>query len=292
MIAHQQWTDSAASYVLDALDAEDRAAFETHLESCPACRADVQAYREVAGAIAHAAPPRFPPATLRERVLSEARKVRPLRREHRNGTAVGSGDGGVEARTPWRGDARSERVPQDWRRPSVLAAAAGIVLAIALGSLYVMERARRAAAERELAQASVAADAQRSAIAAFDSILAGRDSLINAVFAEDVRTVTLTAPGQPPSARIFWNRDRGTVIIAAYDLPPAPAGRTYQLWGIRAGQPISMGTFNTDAEGRVRRALRVEPGLTLDLSAITEEPAGGSPLPTTQPFLVGAWPAN
>ncbi len=67
----------------------------------------------------------------------------------------------------------------------------------------------------------------------------------------------------------------------------APAGRTYQLWAIAQGKPVSLGVFNTAADGRVTAAMAVPPGLTFELSAVTEEPAGGSPQPTQQPFLVG-----
>jgi len=80
------------------------------------------------------------------------------------------------------------------------------------------------------------------------------------------------------------------VVVAAFDLPPAPAGRTYQLWAIKKGQsPVSLGTFNTSGGGRAIVTLPVPTGLKPDLSAVTEEPSGGSPQPTQQPFLVGAW---
>ena len=52
---------------------------------------------------------------------------------------------------------------------------------------------------------------------------------------------------------------------------------------------MSVGTFNTAAGGRAIVTLPAPAGLRPDLSAVTEEPAGGSPQPTQQPFLVGAW---
>src|SRR5439155_555451 len=78
--------------------------------------------------------------------------------------------------------------------------------------------------------------------------------------------------------------------VTAFDLPPAPAGRTYQLWAIKKGQaPVSVGTFNTLPGGRAVITLQMPAGFKPDLSAVTEEPAGGSAQPTQQPFLVGAW---
>src|SRR5881409_833148 len=77
-MTEHHWTELAASYALGALDPAERVEFERHLETCPECRAEVQAFHEVAGRLAQGAPPAAPPAELRERVLREARQVRPL----------------------------------------------------------------------------------------------------------------------------------------------------------------------------------------------------------------------
>ncbi len=240
-----QWLELAAPFVLDALSVEERAAFEAHLAECAACRGDVQAFREVTGLLAHAAPAVAPPATLRDRILREARQVRPIRRP-----------GG--ARWAW------------------LAAAAALVVALAAGFGAWRARGERLALQRTLDSTRVA--------------LGSRDSVVAALVDSAVGTADLAATGKPPSMRLFWNRVRHVVVVAAFDLPPAPAGRTYQLWAITKGQaPVSLGTFNTPPAGRTILTLVVPVGLKPDLSAVTEEPAGGSPQPTQQPFLVGAW---
>jgi anti-sigma factor RsiW len=68
------WTEYAASYALGALDADERAAFETHLAECAACRSEVQSYQEVTGLVAQSAPPVSAPPHLKARVLAEARR--------------------------------------------------------------------------------------------------------------------------------------------------------------------------------------------------------------------------
>jgi anti-sigma-K factor RskA len=103
----------------------------------------------------------------------------------------------------------------------------------------------------------------------------------------DVGTAALAATGQAPSARLFWNPSRHRVVMAVFRLPPAPAGRTYQLWAIAQGKPVSLGIFNTGPDGRLITQMGLPTGLTFELTAVTEEPAGGSPQPTQQPFLVG-----
>lgn len=238
-----QWLELAAPYALDALGADERAAFEAHLAECETCRGDVQSFREVTGLLAHAAPAAAPAPALRARVMAEARRVRPI---------------GRRPAGPW------------------LAAAASLVLALAAGYGYWATRAERLALQSVL-----------------DSTRARLDStsqLVTALLDSAVSTADLAATGKAPTMRLYWNRARGVVVVAAFDLPPAPAGRVYQLWAIKKGQaPVSVGVFNTTAGGRAIVTLAAPAGLQPDLSAVTEEPAGGSPQPTQQPFLVGAW---
>lgn len=54
-------------------------------------------------------------------------------------------------------------------------------------------------------------------------------------------------------------------------------GRTYQLWKIEGGTPVSLGVFQ---QGLLTNAA---PGTTI---AVSIEPAGGSPQPTTTPLFV------
>ncbi len=156
-----------------------------------------------------------------------------------------------------------------------IAAAASLVLAIAAGVAYLKERGNRQMLER--------------AVAVTRDSLAVQQQLVATLLAPDVNTALLASKGRPPSARVFWNRSRHRVVMAVFDLPPAPAGRTYQLWAIQTGKaPVSLGVFNTAPDGRLTTALDVPPALVaFDVTAVTEEPAGGSPQPTQQPFLVG-----
>ncbi|MGH7470711.1 MAG: anti-sigma factor [Longimicrobiales bacterium] len=255
------WTEYAASYALGALDSEDRVAFEAHLTGCAACRAEVQAYQDVTGLIGQSAPPVAAPPQLKHRILAEARKVRPI-------TSVAT----LKLKRP-----RSSVLP--W-----LLAAASIVVALSLGLFYTQERAARLAAQNDVQTAQTQLAITRSEVARNDSVLA-------ALLAPDLQTAALAAQGRPPSARLYYSRDRNTVVLTAHDLQPAPSGRTYQLWGIADGQAVSLGTFNTGSNGSAVVTLVVPAGARFQVSAITDEPAGGSPQPTTTPFLVGNWSA-
>jgi len=67
----------SAAYVLDALDDIERAQFEKHLAVCSQCRDEVAGLREAASMLSHVSVSP-PPPDLRERVLADTARVRPL----------------------------------------------------------------------------------------------------------------------------------------------------------------------------------------------------------------------
>ncbi len=73
-----------AGYALDALDPEERQAFEEHLEGCERCREELSAFWTVTSSLALAARGPEPRGELRDRILSAARaepqNVLPFRR--------------------------------------------------------------------------------------------------------------------------------------------------------------------------------------------------------------------
>lgn len=92
-----------------------------------------------------------------------------------------------------------------------------------------------------------------------------------------------------PGIQFFWNEKQRRGVVHAFRMPPAPAGRSYQVWLLQDGKPVSISVFNSDADGHA-----LVDNLTLPVSSrgaslvlVTEEPAGGSPLPTTTPFMRG-----
>jgi anti-sigma-K factor RskA len=69
--------DLTAAYALDALDADERSAYEAHLASCERCHEELRGFREVAGSLARAAGGPAPPPSLRARILDQAGRERP-----------------------------------------------------------------------------------------------------------------------------------------------------------------------------------------------------------------------
>jgi len=155
-------------------------------------------------------------------------------------------------------------------------AAAAVVLALlgAYGYWRATNQARELRTRLDVAQAQ----------------LDSTNQVVAALLDSTVSITDLAATGKAPTMRLYWNRARNIIVVTAFDLPPAPVGRIYQLWAIEKGRaPVSVGTFNPTPNGRAVITLQMPAGLQPDLSAVTEEPAGGSPQPTQQPFLVGFW---
>lgn len=91
---------------------------------------------------------------------------------------------------------------------------------------------------------------------------------------------------QPPRGRFFVHKDRGVLLLAS-NLPPAPAGKTYELWVIpKAGAPKPAGLFQSDQSGN---AMYLSPGPVDPATAavaVSVEPQAGSQAPTTTPLIV------
>lgn len=118
---------------------------------------------------------------------------------------------------------------------------------------------------------TVRADRQRA-----DAVLA----------ASDMIRFDLQSDRSAARARAFWSRRHG-LVFSAEGLPDVPAGRTYQLWVISRGTPISAGVFSTDG-GHARIVMPTPETLTqVDAVAISVEPDGGSDAPSSAPILVG-----
>ena len=94
------------------------------------------------------------------------------------------------------------------------------------------------------------------------------------------------------SARASFAYDprTGRAMLLTEGLPPAPAGKEYQLWFITDPKhPVPGSVFKTDAEGRAMMHEQIPmEGRTASVFAITLEPAGGMKAPTSTPYLVGS----
>ena len=74
MTTNEDLHELTAAYALDALDADERSAYERHLADCDQCRADLRDLGGTVGALSLATEGPAPPDGLRERILVAARE--------------------------------------------------------------------------------------------------------------------------------------------------------------------------------------------------------------------------
>jgi anti-sigma-K factor RskA len=79
---------------------------------------------------------------------------------------------------------------------------------------------------------------------------------------------------------IVTQDDQATLVVR--DLPPAPAGKTYEAWVIVSGNPVPAGTFTGGDRVAFQLTREVANGAVV---AVTLERAGGVGRPTTKPLI-------
>ena len=256
-MTHDELRELCALYALGTLDPASTRELEAHLETgCPDCQRDLDEFQRVSGLLAYAAPSTSPEAGAKERLLS-----RVVGRERPAEADTGPAKTGL------------------WPRARSLAWAAGVLLVLFAGFLgWQLVRSRGELAERQ-------ADVDR-----LKAVVGVQREIIESLASPGVRVVNLGGLERGPQAvgRIFWHIEPNTWEFRAYNLPPAPPGKIYQLWFITKKAKISAGIFQTDQRGEGLLRVRVPTELTeITAAAVTLEPEGGVSQPTGDIYLLG-----
>jgi anti-sigma-K factor RskA len=245
----------SGAYALGALDADEAAAFEGHLESCASCRDEVRSFTEAASSLADVvATPA--PDRLRASVLAGISEVRPL-----PPVVTADPDPDPVTTSPDEDDElAARRRDRSSRSSRWLAVAAAVLAVIAVGAVW----------------RTVALTAQ------VDSITASAADVSSVITAPDATTVTgsVSTGGR---AAVVTSKQQGQAVLLADGLAPAPAGQTYQIWFLdSSGAATSAGFVPTGDHSAV--LLQGDPSRAAAVG-VTLEPAGGSAQPTTKPVL-------
>ena len=253
MTDHEDYRELAAVYALGALGSPDRERFEAHLASgCVQCESALEEAGRVAAELAFALAPVAPPPRVRERLFDRVRQD-------------------AESETPARPGAPSLVF---W---VALAAAASLALALGVG-LHARSLQRALEAEKA-ARASLEQERNRL------------QQWVATFTAPATRAVALAGQGSASGAqaKAFLDPANGRLFLYVYNLPPPPPGRTYQLWLIVGGKPVSAGLFDIQPDGTGRMTGEPLPAFAGTVTvAVTEEPAGGVPQPTGPILLLGS----
>jgi len=265
-----------ALYALGALDGDDLIVAEGMVaDGSPSDLEDLRAYENVTGLLGWMATPVEPPASLRPRVVSE---ISPKK----------AGNAPIPFRP--RDEAASTQAPSRFGAFAAFAslAAAATIAAVFLGLALYRSSAELEATVRQLSDARSTELQQRQQLDRANRLLGiTRDPSLR------VTRLTPTGAAPEPSIDVHWNPDQKTGVLVARNLPKVEPNRAYELWLIderEGSSPIPAGTFNTDSQGvAIFEIDRLTAAGIPKAFAITEEPAGGSPAPTGQIILSGAY---
>lgn len=268
-----KFTELAALHAINALEGEERLAFEQYLRTAsPDEQRELQELTDVWATLPLALPATTAPAHLKARLMDR------LSEEERLMFAPTPAK--VLPFTP-RPERRSWFDFFTWQPAASLLAAATLLLAVTSG-LLLWQNSQGARERQQLAQQ--VAELSRQNVATQKQL----DDLVT----QTTRFISLAGKEAPnASAKVFWDTQRNEWVMYIFNLPAAPADKDYQLWYVTSDQQkISAKVFATDAKGRteLRIALPQNVAPRLAATAVTLEPKGGSPQPTSGLYLVGA----
>jgi anti-sigma-K factor RskA len=286
--SHEEYKELLVPHSLDALETAEARTLEDHLLSCSECRDEMEEWRRTSSSLALAASSTAEPSPeVRNRILSGARAMK-------RSTAPQNGEPDTVAyqanvaTAPAITDG-SNVIPLRPRRASttvmrlVGTIAACLLIALLLVG-YVLQVQRNRAIESDLNQAKARLEERDRELARL------RDDK-GFITGPDANMVSLsgTEMARDARAKIAFDRKTGRAMLMADNLPPAPAGKAYQLWFIVEGKPpMPGGVFTPDTGGHAELRDQMPPeGREAGVFAVTLEKAGGVSAPEGKAYLQG-----
>jgi anti-sigma-K factor RskA len=247
-------------YALGVLEGEERAELEAHLARAgDQCISRVAEARGMVAQLAHLAPDAAPPAALRERIVRAVK------------SSGGEARGVVPLEKPKRAEPRAMFPAWAW----VAAAALALVTAYTIRQMNT-QNDQLAQLRKQMKLAIAQNQALQNQI--------DMEKMVNSVMlSPDSKPLKLMPKDKNmPMVHAYLHPHMG-VAITADQMPSMPAARTLQLWFVpKSGKPLSAAIFRPDAMGQIALIAPVTmPANEIAALAVTEEPAGGSPQPTT-----------
>jgi len=240
-LTHDDITELLGAYALDAVEPDEAAQIDLHLEECPRCRDEVRQHREVAGLLGNSGG--AAPEGLWDRIADALEESPPPMRLSLPVPAEVAQSNVVPL-------APRSRRPLRWVA-GVAGAAAAVVIAV-LGAQVVTLQDRYD-------------DLQ--AVLADDAVL----NAANLALVDPAATRTsLASPDGAVTASAVLLPD-GTGFLMVHELPELATDRTYQLWGQTDGGLISLGILGADPKDVI--PFQASDGV--QVLAITEEESGG-----------------
>src|SRR5580692_3082249 len=253
-------------YALGVLEGKERAELEAHLaRACPKCTPGVAKARWVVVQLTLAAPDAQPAAELRSRIMDAVKASA--------GAAPSAGT--ARAVAPVK---KPEPQAQGAMFPAWAWVAAAALALITGYTIRQMNNQNQQLAQlrKQMKQATTQNQALQNQLE--------MDHMVAMVMMSPDSTQLKLMPKDKnmPMVHAYLHPHMG-VAITADQMPSMPPARTLQLWFVpKTGKPMSVAIFHPDATGQIALVAPVNmPRNEVAALAVTDEPAGGSPQPTT-----------
>lgn len=257
--------DKVEAYALGTLEEAERSELEAHLTSgCATCQRALAEGRWLVAQLGYLAEEATPPGELKNRLLARVR---------------------AEAATtqfPSPGSSGSRRIPW-WMW--------GAVAALLLLTLYSTWVAREL--ETKVRESNRRAD---EVIRERERLLQERDTLRREaailMSPSSARIMLIPEHGDMPTLEASWHPQLG-LCVTGHQVPMPAKNHVLQLWLIPKDpgkKPMPSITFWPEQNGKLAE-IEMHPPQPMDnvkALAVTEEPMGGSPQPTSTPMWVGS----
>ncbi len=267
MTSHEQFAENLPLFALRALEGEEQAAMERHLEECAACRNELLELQGDMALLALTSAGPAPPQRAKKRLMEAVAREPRTAPKHVPRVAPRVAPAAAPSRTPGF-----------WTFVPAFAATIVAVFAFLIWQENVELQSQVAFLHREAQQQrALVAEARRVA---------------EVLTAPEAAHFTLVgAPARPvPQGRAIYLEKRGGLVFVASNLNPIPAGKTYELWLLPASgaAPVPAGLFKPDARGSATVLTPPLPaGVEAKGFAVTIENEGGSQTPTMPIVMAG-----
>ena len=254
-----QFRDMYEAYALGALDAEERASFEAHLATgCAACTKAVEEARWLVSQLAYLAPEANPSDMLKGRLMQTVRAE--------------------AAATTAKAPIRAKTTIPVWLW-------AGVAALFVLSAYSEWNSLQLRKEIRETNERTEALLQQRRDLQTQLEVVKREATILT-----DPASVKIRDP-KNPQLEAMWHSSFG-IVLTGQKLAVPSGNRVLQLWLIpkaKGGKPMPSLTARPDAKGKFVLLVANPPEVVSETKAlaVTEEPEGGSPQPTSTPSWVG-----
>lgn len=255
---NREQKESLTAFLLGDLPAKEMQDIEHHLAlGCSSCEQEIRELQEAMALLAHSVPPVAPSLSVKERLMeriaTQPAQVVPLKS---NKTVA----------KPW--------LSRSMKLLGRIAASFIILMLLATETVYLLEYKKQTRQQEDL-------------IVGLKAQISKKENIITSM-GTSRKLIVLDGNLVKANGRAFWDTNQNTWLFYIEKLPPAPAGKTYQLWFITENSAISGGIFKTNEHGCAELPLALPIETKPVGAAISLEPEGGSQQPRGAIYLSGS----